>query len=188
MQRALPREVCAHVVGALLLSPAGTWAADLPTAPADLDPPADWSFQVRIAEPATARAVRQALAGAYDRLSDDRCAAVVEDFADETGIPLSAHLDEVASSPREALKKIFIYDGSSRNACVSDPNTQATTEPGSRVVLICGLRFFERHISKPARSEIWMIHEMLHTLGLGENPPSSREITRAVMKRCLDLD
>jgi len=30
----------------------------------------------------------------------------------------------------------------------------------------------------------WIIHEMLHTLGLGENPPSSREITQRVNERC----
>ena len=28
------------------------------------------------------------------------------------------------------------------------------------------------------------IHEMLHTLGLGENPPSSTEITRRVQAAC----
>ena len=29
-----------------------------------------------------------------------------------------------------------------------------------------------------------VIHEMLHTLGLEENPPTSEEITRQVVKRC----
>jgi hypothetical protein len=29
-----------------------------------------------------------------------------------------------------------------------------------------------------------IIHEMLHSLGLGENPPSSKEITLRVMQRC----
>jgi hypothetical protein len=29
-----------------------------------------------------------------------------------------------------------------------------------------------------------VIHEMLHSLGLGENPPSSREITKQVTARC----
>jgi hypothetical protein len=33
-------------------------------------------------------------------------------------------------------------------------------------------------------AEVYVIHEMLHTLGLGENPPSSREITRRVNGRC----
>ena len=29
-----------------------------------------------------------------------------------------------------------------------------------------------------------LIHEMLHSLGLGEGPPSSLEITRGVLARC----
>jgi hypothetical protein len=29
-----------------------------------------------------------------------------------------------------------------------------------------------------------VIHEMLHTLGLGENPPSTFEITERVKQRC----
>jgi hypothetical protein len=33
-------------------------------------------------------------------------------------------------------------------------------------------------------SEILIIHEVLHTLGLGENPPPSADITARVMARC----
>jgi hypothetical protein len=29
-----------------------------------------------------------------------------------------------------------------------------------------------------------LIHEMLHSLGLGENPPSSNEITARVLQMC----
>jgi hypothetical protein len=29
-----------------------------------------------------------------------------------------------------------------------------------------------------------IIHEMMHTLGLGENPPTTFEITERVMARC----
>jgi hypothetical protein len=29
-----------------------------------------------------------------------------------------------------------------------------------------------------------LIHEVLHTLGLGENPPSSAEITERVLRHC----
>jgi hypothetical protein len=35
-----------------------------------------------------------------------------------------------------------------------------------------------------AVAEATVIHEALHTLGLGENPPTSREITAGVLKRC----
>jgi hypothetical protein len=35
-------------------------------------------------------------------------------------------------------------------------------------------------------AEAVIIHEMLHTLGLGENPPSSTEITFRVLNRCMN--
>jgi hypothetical protein len=36
----------------------------------------------------------------------------------------------------------------------------------------------------PSLAEFMVIHEMLHTLGLGENPPSTFEITERVKQRC----
>jgi len=38
--------------------------------------------------------------------------------------------------------------------------------------------------SEPGVAESLVIHEVLHTLGLGENPPASVEITRRVEARC----
>jgi hypothetical protein len=38
--------------------------------------------------------------------------------------------------------------------------------------------------AEPERAEALVIHEVLHTLGLEENPPSSEQITVAVEKRC----
>jgi hypothetical protein len=38
--------------------------------------------------------------------------------------------------------------------------------------------------SSAMRADVLLIHEMLHSLGLGENPPSSREITEHVVARC----
>jgi hypothetical protein len=46
----------------------------------------------------------------------------------------------------------------------------------------------EPHFLAPGSAgEIIIIHEVLHTLGLRENPPSSEEITRQVTRRCGDL-
>ena len=39
-------------------------------------------------------------------------------------------------------------------------------------------------MSTPQDREITIIHEMLHSLGLGENPPESVAITAQVLKRC----
>ena len=45
-------------------------------------------------------------------------------------------------------------------------------------------RFARTQIQSPSLAEAMVIHEMLHTLGLGENPPSSLEITERVRSRC----
>jgi hypothetical protein len=38
--------------------------------------------------------------------------------------------------------------------------------------------------NRSTAAELLVIHELLHTLGLGENPPSSVDITRVVTSRC----
>jgi len=54
---------------------------------------------------------------------------------------------------------------------------------GTPRVFVCR-SFVERQVGDPWTAENMVIHEMLHTLGLEENPPSSREITRRVNDRC----
>ena len=58
-----------------------------------------------------------------------------------------------------------------------------TTSPGSRVIRVCTgfARFQLQHASLSA---CLIIHESLHALGLGENPPTSNEITHRVERRC----
>lgn len=189
MQTPFGSWTCALTAAALALVPIGaTGASPADPGAAAPEPGAPESFLVRIGEPATARAVRLALAGAFERLADRRCAAVLDDFRDGSGAPLSSRLAPIAPTPQAALTHLFFYDGSDTPAC-RGRQAWASTEPGSRVIRVCaGLDFIERARRKPERTEIWMIHEMLHTLGLEENPPSSEEITRRVAGRCLDLD
>jgi hypothetical protein len=52
---------------------------------------------------------------------------------------------------------------------------------GGAVVFICGRNF---HSERPSHRAVALIHEMLHTLGLRENPPSPAEITAQVELRC----
>jgi hypothetical protein len=61
----------------------------------------------------------------------------------------------------------------------------AFTSPGNGTIAICTRAFFEVLARDPVRMEAILIHEALHSLGLGENPPSSAEITRRVLERCL---
>ena len=57
------------------------------------------------------------------------------------------------------------------------------TTPGSRTVRICP-QFTQRQLRDPVLAEIVILHEALHTLGLGENPPLSTVITARVAAHC----
>jgi hypothetical protein len=51
------------------------------------------------------------------------------------------------------------------------------------VIHVCGQRIVQFAVTTKG-AEILLIHELLHALGLGENPPTSARITDAVMHRC----
>ena len=65
-----------------------------------------------------------------------------------------------------------------------DSNTLAVTSIGGREIFFCGRQFWLRYRLEPRHVEALIIHELMHTLGLRENPPSSFEITERVLKRC----
>ncbi len=77
---------------------------------------------------------------------------------------------------------VYFMDGSRETRCTT--GAFAFTAPGSRVVRLCveevKRTWQQDHIHTIAN----FIHEMLHTLGLGENPPASEEITRRVIAVC----
>ena len=56
-------------------------------------------------------------------------------------------------------------------------------DSGSRVIHVCP-GFAQLQSRDPERSAYLIIHESLHALGLGEDPPSSSEITHRVERRC----
>ena len=121
----------------------------------------------------------QAIEGAALRLRRPECRRVFSDFKDASENLLETNLIRFAVDPADYLLKfIWFADGSQQSQCWG--MTAAFTEPGSRVVFVCG-----RHFEKTSReAELQIIHEILHTLGLDENPPSSDVITRQVAARC----
>jgi hypothetical protein len=62
--------------------------------------------------------------------------------------------------------------------------TLAFTQTGSRLIRVCGPQFRDRFQQNRTTAEIVVIHEFLHSLGLGENPPTSEAITERVAARC----
>jgi hypothetical protein len=133
--------------------------------------------------PVHAAAVERAVAGAARRLDDPGCRAIFSDFQDAAGAPLQGRLDALGVSGRDYLSLVHFADGSTRRTCHRG-DVAAVTAPGSRVVYVCGRLFQEVAAQSAKRAEIVVLHEALHTLGLGENPPDSLTITRRVGERC----
>jgi hypothetical protein len=138
---------------------------------------------VRIAHGATAGTVRLALRGAAERLEHGSCQAVFSDFADTAGRPLREALERTGGTASGYLGQLLFYDGSRHRLCQTG-RVIAVAQPGSRVVQVCPEELRNRYLRDPRYVEAILIHEALHSLGLGENPPTSFEITTRVIKRC----
>jgi hypothetical protein len=120
---------------------------------------------------------------AAQKLAQEPCAAILSEFRDAEGRTLRENLDATGKSPAGYLDLIVYFDGSGEDRCAQRSILAATT-PGSRVVTICTAQFFERQRKDPGLAPVMLIHEALHTLGLGENPPTSLEITASIIERC----
>jgi hypothetical protein len=167
---------------ALLL--AGRLAAgEPPPEPTVADPS---SFNVRIAQEMDAALVRRAISGAFRSLGSAQCGKVLEDFRDDEGRTLASNLETLGKTPQEYLRFVLFYDGSTTPACKApiSKSVFAASSTGSRVILLCMPQFRAAQRTMPYHAEAVVIHEMLHSLGLGENPPTSEEITRRVMAAC----
>jgi hypothetical protein len=124
--------------------------------------------------------ITNALRGALRKLEDHACQQLLDDFADAEGRPLREHLG--GATPAGYLSHLQIHDGEipkGSHRCAS-PGAAAFTAGGA-AVFVCGTSFATRGRSFRENA---LIHEMLHTLGLRENPPSSAEISRRVAERC----
>jgi len=128
-------------------------------------------------------AVLMALGGAQRKLRDPECQKVLTDFRDAEGRTLAERLAWLEMEPADYITVLYIRDGSesgARQLCRTS-GAAAATIPNTRHVFVCGSSF--RHQPRRTR-ENTLIHEMLHSLGLGEDPPSSYEINAQVVRRC----
>jgi hypothetical protein len=131
---------------------------------------------------ADARTIEIVRQGAMRRLRSPECQKVLTDFADLQGRPLTQRLALFALPPDEYLGRLSFLDGSRRPLCQARKAEMVTT-PGAGRVLVCPT-FLPIVWKDRTLAEVYVIHEMLHTLGLGEDPPTSRQITRQVEQRC----
>jgi hypothetical protein len=136
-------------------------------------------------------ALERARAGAVRRLAQAECQRVLSDFVDAGGRTLRASLEPWGLTPAEYLQQAVSFrDGATLPVC-RKANVFLVTPPGQVAVFVCprdgalpGSRFARVQVDNPFLAEAMVIHEMLHTLGLGENPPTTFEITDRVVARC----
>jgi hypothetical protein len=124
--------------------------------------------------------LRSARLGARERLGRPECQAVLADFRAVTGQRLDEALRASGRTAPEQLDLLVLQSGLGRPGCDRGA-TMAFTQIRSSFVSIC-LRPFT--LLPREEQEAVLIHEMLHSLGLGENPPESVAITAQVLKRC----
>jgi hypothetical protein len=127
--------------------------------------------------------LERAVLDASRRLATASCQKVFADFVDAFGKPLQASLDALGETPQAYLNHVLFYDGSSHTRCSTGSILGGTTR-GARIVYVCASQFSDRAGRNAFDLDAFVIHEMLHTLGLGENPPAPSQITAQVMRRC----
>lgn len=148
-------------------------------------PGAKAPLRIRVTD-AAGMAVRRALLAARQRLGASRCREVFSDFhSQRPERPLAAVLDDLGRTPEQHLDTLIFQDGSRRRPCAS-PAILAFTHPGSDTIYVCTTQFKSAVWNDPVYAEMILIHELLHSLGLGENPPTSLDITARVTERCGD--
>ena len=129
------------------------------------------------------RAVTDSALEAESKLARSSCQLVLSDFRSGDGRRLTEVLDGLGQDVQTYFRGLVFYDGHGRSIC-ANRDILAATLPGSRAVFVCSAQFVEKAHRDPGLAAVLLIHEELHALGLGENPPSSREITQKVIQRC----
>jgi len=126
--------------------------------------------------------VRLAVDLAIGKLARPGCSSIFEDFELPDGRTPRSELDRLGLHP-DALVKSLVFVNGSRDPVCRNGRAVLTTTPGSRLIRVCP-GFARLQFQDADRSACLIIHESLHALGVGENPPSSRDITNRVERRC----
>jgi len=128
-------------------------------------------------------AIKRSVALALDRLKAEECRAIFTDFEDMDGRPLAEKLERAGTSPADHLASLEWVNGSQHPTC-RNPNIFFVTVVGGDRIYVCPKQFSEYATTQPIKAAGLVLHEELHSLGLGENPPTSIEISRQVFARC----
>ncbi|MFI5180833.1 MAG: hypothetical protein ACHQPI_05545 [Thermoanaerobaculia bacterium] len=127
--------------------------------------------------------LEKALVQAAEKLDSPACLVVLSDFRDSSGRSLAERLARTGLSAPDFLSRLEFRDGRNEDLC-HRRHVDAFTVVGGSTVWTCpggSLSLGGDNLRAGANT---LIHEMLHALGLGENPPLPLEITRRVRDRC----
>jgi hypothetical protein len=161
------------LAAAVALEAPGAAAGPRPVAPS-----------LRVALPSHAgTAVRRAVLSARRRLAEEPCRSVLTDFTSAEGRSLERVLHDLGRTPEAHLDSLVFRDGTARSRCASQA-ILAFTHVGGDTIYVCASQFNRVAARDPVSADLVLIHEALHTLGLGENPPTSGEINARVAQRC----
>jgi hypothetical protein len=144
----------------LTLAAAVTLAA---TAAAAAVPAVPVEFRIRIRTSRDAYAAQVAMTGAYNRWQDPSCREPLLALRDSEGRTLRENVPQ--GVPEELYPSFIVL--MLAQSCPS--GILAMTKPGSRIVGLCP-RFTDQVFKDQRSAEVALLHEALHTLGLGEIP------------------
>jgi hypothetical protein len=145
-------------------------------------PDSGWS-RVYVRDVYARAAIRGALTDAASWLAYPSCRGLLSEFRDARGRPLTERLAEVGGQVEHYLGWLLFFDASESPAC-SRGDVLAFTAPGSRVVYVCGRDFARASRRDAELGPSVIIHELLHSLGLPERPPTPGRITFRVQQAC----
>jgi hypothetical protein len=184
MTRTLQRWAVGFIATLALAGVTDGALAESPT-PLSIGASAQTPRLLRFRDKETLVAVRLAIEGAAVRLAHPGCQDLFADFADESGQVLATKLVAIRKSPADAFGLLRFHDDRGAPQCWGR-RALAFTEAGSWLIRLCGEEFRRAFQRNRTATEIIVIHEFLHALGLGENPPTSQAITAQVSLRCGD--
>ncbi len=137
---------------------------------------------VRIPDPLARRATIAALESASAQLADADCRR-----SSPTSTTATVDPSPTDCRPwRSTFTPISPWSRSSTTRATRDAPAESWCSPLLAAAwCVSALNELKRiNAQQPDYVVATLIHEILHTLGLGENPPSSREITARVLARC----
>ncbi len=120
---------------------------------------------------------------AAEKLESPACRLVLTDFRDGSGRTLEENLADTGLSPAEYLLGLGFRSGRNEDTCRRG-HIDAFTHMNASTVWVCAGGSLDVTSPRVPLGPNTLIHEMLHTLGLGENPPTTFEITERVNARC----